>query len=526
MQFSSFHSGSLVVAGLLLATSVQAAVPVANNDSRSVTSNTPITIDVLSNDTDADGDAMSVIGVTQGPSNGSVVVLGTGAVRYTPNSGFVGTDQFTYTVTDDGIQVSAPATVTITVVEGGFASLAREGNDRSVARALEAACNALIAGEGVEQYSAGSEALLARCRGLRELASSDPQALARAINRIAPEETVALMQAGTRGSQDHTQAISQHLSQVGSGISRLSINGVSIGPGFERGGAAGDIASAWGVFASVRLEEAEKEKTELENSFDYTANAITVGLDYRLTDQWIVGAAVGWTQNDLEFSYDDGEVETTIGSLIGFVSYANDLGSLDLQLGYSNSDFDVTRNIEYVTPIESVKTLTKGKTYGDQYFISSRWQFALNFGGLSVYPYLSLEHQEGRIDRYEEYNAAGFEVNLEGQTLKQTSANLGFQLQYALNFDWGVMLPMLEIRGVSEMESNQDEITGEFIFSPVETETFLLQAEEGDTLFVHAAAGASFIFPHGISAFLLYEEMLDYQNLQARRVEIGIRSEF
>jgi subtilisin-like proprotein convertase family protein len=72
-----------------------------------------VTIAVLANDADADGDALSVTGLTQ-PTAGTVALNGDGTVTYTPNSGFTGTDSFTYKATD-GQSDSDLATVMVQV---------------------------------------------------------------------------------------------------------------------------------------------------------------------------------------------------------------------------------------------------------------------------------------------------------------------------------------------------------------------------------------------------------------------------
>lgn len=86
--------------------------PVANDDNVTGDQDYAITVDALGNDTDSDGDALSISGVTQGGS-GSVTISG-GQVIYTPNAGFSGNDSFTYTITD-GNGGTSTATVNVTI---------------------------------------------------------------------------------------------------------------------------------------------------------------------------------------------------------------------------------------------------------------------------------------------------------------------------------------------------------------------------------------------------------------------------
>jgi hypothetical protein len=87
--------------------------PVANDDTAITDQGTAVTVAVLGNDSDPDGDALTVSSVTQG-ANGSVVINLGQTVTYTPNAGFYGTDTFTYTASD-GKGGMDTATVTVTV---------------------------------------------------------------------------------------------------------------------------------------------------------------------------------------------------------------------------------------------------------------------------------------------------------------------------------------------------------------------------------------------------------------------------
>jgi VCBS repeat-containing protein len=86
--------------------------PVAADDSVTVTQNSSATINVLSNDTDADGDALTLSIETQ-PLNGGVTLV-SGNYVYTPDTDFTGSDSFIY-FASDGKGGSDTATVSITV---------------------------------------------------------------------------------------------------------------------------------------------------------------------------------------------------------------------------------------------------------------------------------------------------------------------------------------------------------------------------------------------------------------------------
>ncbi len=87
--------------------------PDAVDDSSTTDQGTPVIIDVLANDSDVEGDTLTVDSITQ-PPNGTVVDNGDGTVSYTPDVAFVGTDTFTYTVSD-GNGGTDTATVSVVV---------------------------------------------------------------------------------------------------------------------------------------------------------------------------------------------------------------------------------------------------------------------------------------------------------------------------------------------------------------------------------------------------------------------------
>jgi hypothetical protein len=87
--------------------------PVAAADSASTAQDTPVAISVLGNDSDVEGSALGVAGVSD-PPHGTAVINANGTITYTPDAGYSGADAFGYTATD-GSTTSNLATVSITI---------------------------------------------------------------------------------------------------------------------------------------------------------------------------------------------------------------------------------------------------------------------------------------------------------------------------------------------------------------------------------------------------------------------------
>ncbi len=94
----------------------------AENDINNTFADTSVSGNVLTNDTDAEGDTQTVTTTTVTTAQGVVVTIDplTGEYVYTPPAGYVGEDSFEYTVCDDGNpQACDTATVYIEVLPIG-----------------------------------------------------------------------------------------------------------------------------------------------------------------------------------------------------------------------------------------------------------------------------------------------------------------------------------------------------------------------------------------------------------------------
>ncbi len=130
--------------------------PVANDDTVSTNRDTPVTINVLANDTDADGEILHLESFTQ-PANGIVVDNGDETVTYTPNSEFTGSS---YSIIDgkggtDSAQVIIAINQTTVDPPSNVASSFQ--NDNSILITWSAPLQTNIDNYRVYKRTAGSE---------------------------------------------------------------------------------------------------------------------------------------------------------------------------------------------------------------------------------------------------------------------------------------------------------------------------------------------------------------------------------
>jgi hypothetical protein len=96
----------------VMVSNTQNQPPVAVDDAVVVPYETPTAIPVLDNDSDPDGDPLTIISTTQA-ANGTVL-FNDSTITYVPADNFTGVDTFTYTISD-GRGGTATATVIVFV---------------------------------------------------------------------------------------------------------------------------------------------------------------------------------------------------------------------------------------------------------------------------------------------------------------------------------------------------------------------------------------------------------------------------
>ncbi len=115
--------------------------PIAVNDSAETKENTAVTVAVLANDSDAEGDAMTVTAVSK-PAHGTVALNADGTISYKPFFQFSGVDSFTYTVSDGKVDSTASVNVTVIGAPHIESGLTANPNPATVGETVQISCSA------------------------------------------------------------------------------------------------------------------------------------------------------------------------------------------------------------------------------------------------------------------------------------------------------------------------------------------------------------------------------------------------
>lgn len=137
--------------------------PVAGNDTATTSSGQSVTINAIANDSDGDGtiDPASVA-IVVAPAHGTATPTAHGEFVYVPESGFAGSDTFTYSVRDNqGRAAASAATVTVQVnaASGGSGG---GGGGGAVGVADLIALLLLYAGRGIRARAQGGDLKLSK----------------------------------------------------------------------------------------------------------------------------------------------------------------------------------------------------------------------------------------------------------------------------------------------------------------------------------------------------------------------------
>jgi autotransporter-associated beta strand protein len=341
-----------------------------------------------------------------------------------------------------------PTAVLLAGTQGSFVTAACNPNSAAVARSLDAAVGD------------------PRAAGLIAFLDNEPfDQLCRDFELIAPEELTAVDYLGIAVANVQTANLERRLEDVQCGSTGFSASGFSFSvfsvsgraSGFSDGlagisgpeGKAGPPGPApipesrWGIFVTGVGVFTSVGNTANDVGFDARTGGVTIGADYRLSSNFVVGLLGGYAHAGVDLA-NGGSLEANGGEL-GL--YATTFGCgfyLDTSVIGGLSAYDSRQ--------AALLGQARGSTNGGDLSVLVAGGYDWKLGGLSVGPTASFQYTWVGVDGFTEQGSLA-PLKIDDQHAESKRTALGAKASY----DWkvGVMVVTPELRATWQHEFGQ-----------------------------------------------------------------------
>ncbi|HHJ38531.1 MAG TPA: autotransporter outer membrane beta-barrel domain-containing protein [Methylothermaceae bacterium] len=375
-----------------------------------------------------------------------------------------------------------------------------------------------------------------RCNALVGAAKQGAPEVEGAIQQASPEQTLSFGIEATRTMAGHVNIVSGsllgRLSMLRAGLDNRAyrVAGVQLFRNGNplKGGNAGDDTDFGkiGIWLNTSYHIGDVDSTFSHRGFNFENWGVTAGADYRFTENLVAGGSFSYITSDNDFDGDGGgsNNDSYIGSIYGSY-YITDAFYVDGIASYGGINFDITRNIRYAIPGDTVETRARADTNGEQYGFALSTGYQLHWQSLNFTPYLRFSYLGFHVDDYKEKGGNGWGMRFREQNTRSVKTVLGAQTSYAISLPWLVLTPQFRAEWHHEYKDNARNITASFLGDPVAQE-FLIKTPKPDRNYATFGVDFAATFAHGASAFVNYEALVGYRNVSSHKIMLGARLDF
>ncbi|MEJ2609411.1 MAG: autotransporter domain-containing protein [Candidatus Thiodiazotropha sp.] len=397
-----------------------------------------------------------------------------------------------------------------------------------------------------------SERMQEDCNDVVDAAREGNAATTMALSQITPESATKANRTAHQGSETQNRNLGSRITALRAGARGLSFQGLDlriddqnlpielISQSYDHsqhgGGASEDnplLDSKLGIFITGDISRGSRDKSDLESGLDFNTYGITLGLDYRISNQFILGGAMGYIDTNTELDNNTGEIDTQGYSLSLYGTYySNQDYFIDFSASYGSNNFDQSRRIDYsLEGLAEVKQKLTADYDGNMFslFVGSGYDFtrdAWTFG-----PRADLEYIKSDIDGFTEKvsdasaDGGGWATRINATDQKRLTLKLGGKLSYTHSADWGVLIPYTRLDLLHEFKDDSQVISAHFISDPAGN-TIRIESDDPDRNYMRLRLGTSAQFQNGMVGFVDLSTLLAHSDWSAHTLSIGFRTEF
>ncbi|WP_423603363.1 putative Ig domain-containing protein [Sphingomonas sp. MS122] len=227
------------------------------------------------------------------------------------------------------------------------------------------------------------------------------------------------------------------------GSPAAAADGRSAAPG------GGDAPAPVGIWTSGSINWGQRDPNDYSAGYHFTTDGISLGLDYRFSERFVAGAAVGYAHDDSRIGEEAtrSRAESYSGTLYASFHPGGGL-FVDGLAGYGGLSF---RSQRYVVPLN---VLARGERDGHQWFGSLTAGYDYRNGALHLVPYGRIEVTRSTLAAFTEHGAGPYDLHYELQTADTLTGVASLRGDYRIPARFGFVVPRFRVEYSHDFEGS------------------------------------------------------------------------
>lgn len=293
-----------------------------------------------------------------------------------------------------------------------------------------------------------------------------------------------------------------------------------------------------GVFIDGSFGNTERDTTENEGEAETDLQLLTLGIDYRLSSQWIAGIAYSASFSSTDYGKDGagnkrGELDGNGYLLIGYGTWYRGDAYVEATLAYGADRFEQSRRARCQSGCPQVfEQKFEADFHGSQVAATIGGGYEWRFGEFGITPWLQLASTRLDIDGYRETPdspdaaGAGYALTIDDMERDLLTVSAGADLRYTRSMAWGVLVPYLSLELINELDDDDSVVTGRFVGNLASDDGFSLANDRIDTSYAQISIGTTWQLAGGQGGFFDIRTLQGYDDVDQYQVTAGWRFAF
>jgi outer membrane autotransporter protein len=275
----------------------------------------------------------------------------------------------------------------------------------------------------------------------------------------------------------------------------------------------------WGVYLDPMVNWGNQDTVNGLQGYRYTNAGFTLGADYWLLENFLVGVNTGYNHTGTDIGGTGGSINVNsipfnaYSSFIAKGFYANAI------LGYTHSDYDLERNIVFGT----INRTAKASTSGNQFQLAAETGYDFKSGNAIFGPTFSLYYLTLTTDAFTENNAGALSLRVPSQTADSVQTGLGARAALKTKVGGAIVVPQVSAVWQHEYSDNTRSVNARLAMG---SSTINFRTKEAGRDFAVLGADVSAKFSKNITGNVGYTAEVGRSHSTNMGVNVGLRIAF